>query len=140
MGDAVGREEGGGLVEIAVVADLEAQPVAGGHGGFPQHQRMVLMLLAGAEVDRLVVAVLDMHADGGFVKLAAGVEVGDIEHGMAGADDVERRIEDVFRDGHGFLDTVVVPGRDAVANPEPRDSGFSLREPRNDGDCYIPSF
>ena len=27
----------------------------------------------------------------------------------------------------------VVPGRDKDANPEPRDSGFVLRTPRNDG-------
>src|SRR5215813_13588426 len=62
---------------------------------------MMLMLLAAAQVDRVAVAILDMQADGGLVELAAGVEVGDVEHGMAGADDVERRIEDMFRNGHG---------------------------------------
>jgi hypothetical protein len=100
---------------------------------------MMLMLFAGAQIDRLVVPVLDMHADNGLVERTAGFEIGDVEHRMAGADDVERRVEDVFRNGHGFLGLVVVPGRVEDANPEPRDSGFSLREPRNDG-IYIPSF
>ena len=61
---------------------------------------MMLMLLAAAQVDRLVVAILDMQPDGVFVKLAAGIQVGHVEHDMAAPDDVERRIEDVLRHGH----------------------------------------
>ena len=104
VSDAVGGEEGRRPVEIAVIADLEAEPVAGGHCGLPQYQRMMLMLLAAAQIYGVGVAILDMQADRGLVEIAAGVEVGDIEHGVAGADDVERRVEDVFRNGHGFLD------------------------------------
>ena len=59
------------------------------------------MLLAAAQVNRSVVAILDMQPDGVFVELAAGVEVDHVEHGVAGPDDVERRIEDVLRNGHG---------------------------------------
>ena len=70
----------------------------------------MLVLLAGAQVHRFAVAVLDVHADGGLVELAAGVEIGDIEHGVAGADDVERRIEDVFRNGHGRFLVVLCSG------------------------------
>src|SRR3954453_9710372 len=68
VSDAVFGKEAGGLVEIAVIADLEAKAVAGRDRGFPQHQRMMLMLLAAAQVHRLVVGVLDMQADGGLVE------------------------------------------------------------------------
>src|SRR5436190_24170326 len=61
---------------------------------------MMLMLLAAAQVHRRGVAVLDMEADGVLVERAALVEVDDIKHGMAAADDVERRIENVCRNGH----------------------------------------
>jgi hypothetical protein len=61
------------------------------------------MLLAASQVNRPVVAILDMKPDGLFVKLAAGIQVDDVEHDMAGSDDVERRIEDVLRDGHRFV-------------------------------------
>ena len=58
------------------------------------------MLLAAAQVYRFVVAILDMQSDGVFVELAAGVQVDHVEHGVAAADDVEGRIEDVLRNGH----------------------------------------
>src|SRR5258708_10042568 len=89
------RQEGGCLVEIAFVADVEAQAIAGGGRRLAQHERVMLVLLAAAQVDRFVVAILDMQADGVFVELAAGIEVRDIEHGVAAPDDVERWIEDV---------------------------------------------
>ena len=72
VGDAVFGKEAGGLVEIAVIADLEAETAAGRNRGLPQHQRVMLMLLAATQVDRLVVAVLDMEADGRLVERAAG--------------------------------------------------------------------
>src|SRR6187200_2875726 len=89
VSDAVLGKEAGRLVEIAVIADLEAKAVAGGRRRFPQDQRVMLMLLAAAQVHRLVVAVLDMEADGILVERAALVEVDDIKHGVAAADDVE---------------------------------------------------
>ncbi|MGY3411623.1 hypothetical protein ACVWZV_007736 [Bradyrhizobium sp. GM5.1] len=58
------------------------------------------MLLGGAQVDDLVVGVLDMQADNAFIELAAELQVGDVQHGVAGADDVERRLEDMLRYGH----------------------------------------
>ena len=64
---------------------------------------MMLMLLAAAQIYRVVVAVLDMQADGVLVERAAGIEVGHVEHDMAAPDDVERRIEDVWRNGHVVL-------------------------------------
>src|SRR3954447_26906667 len=100
VSDAVLGKEAGGLVEVAVIADLEAEPAAGRDRGFPQDQRMMLMLLAAAQIDRLVVAVLDMKAYGVLVERAALVQVHDAEHGVAAADDVERRVEDVCRNGH----------------------------------------
>src|SRR5580700_6999769 len=101
MHDAVVGKERGGLVEIVFVADLESEPVAGGGRSLSQDQRVMLMLLAAAQINRAIVAILDMEADGGLIERAAGVEVGHVKHGMAAADDVERRIEDVLRNGHG---------------------------------------
>ena len=125
--DAVLREERGGLVEIVVVADLEAEPVAGGRLRLPQHQRVMLMLLAAAQVDGIVVAVLDMQADRVLIERAARVQVGDVEHRMAGADDVERRIENVLRNGHGVSSMSPPSFRDGAKHrdPESRDSGFA---------------
>ncbi len=100
VSDAVFRKEGSRLVEIVFVADLEAQPVAGGTRRLAQHQRVMLMLLAAAQVNRSVVAILDMQPDGVFVERAARVQVDHVEHDMAAPDDVEGRIEDVLRNGH----------------------------------------
>src|SRR5258708_7743056 len=100
VSDAVFRKERRGLVEVLLVADLEAQAVAGGGSHPAQHQRMMLMLLAAAQVNRLVVAILNMQSDGVFVKLAAGIQIDHVEHDMAASDDVERRIENMLRDGH----------------------------------------
>src|ERR1700758_4154695 len=50
VSDAVLGKEAGRLVEIAVVADLEAKAVAGRDGRFAQYQRVMLMLLAAAQV------------------------------------------------------------------------------------------
>ncbi len=107
--DAVIGKERGRLVEIAVVADLEAEPVAGGDRRFAQHQRVMLMLLDAAQIHRAVVAVLDMEADGGLVERAAGIEIHHVEHDVAGPDDIEGRIEDVLRNGHvvSFVKLVV---------------------------------
>src|SRR3981081_3839862 len=60
----------------------------------------MLMLLAAAQIYRLVVVILDMEGDGVGVEVAAGVQVGHVEHGVAAPDDVERWIEDVLRNGH----------------------------------------
>ena len=60
----------------------------------------MLVLLAAAQIHRPVVMILDMKPNDVFVERAAGFEVGHVEHGMARPYDVERRIEDVSRDGH----------------------------------------
>src|SRR5262249_25004297 len=98
--NAVLGEEARRLVELAVIADLEAEPAAGGRLRLPQHQRVMLMLLAAAQVDGAVVGILDMEANGGLVEVTARLQIGDIEHDMARADDVEGRSEDVRRNGH----------------------------------------
>src|SRR5262249_5194118 len=69
--DAVLREECRRLVEVSVVADLKAKPIAGGDCRFPQHQRVMLMLFAAAQIHRIVIGVLDMQANGGLVEIAA---------------------------------------------------------------------
>src|SRR5438132_13462355 len=48
--DTVLCKEYGGLFEIVVVADLEAQAIAGGRLRLAQHQRVMLMFLAAAQV------------------------------------------------------------------------------------------
>src|SRR5581483_5732127 len=63
-------------------------------------QRVMLMLLDCAQIDRVVVGILDMQADRRLVELAAELQVGHIKHRVAGADDVEGRVEDVLRYGH----------------------------------------
>src|SRR5262249_36225472 len=98
--DAVLGEEARRLVEIALIADLEAEPAAGGRLRLAQHQRVMLVLLAAAQVDRVQVCVLDVEADSGLVEIAACSQIGHVEHDVAGADDVEGRIEDVCRNGH----------------------------------------
>src|SRR5437870_5977978 len=81
----------------------------------------MLMLLGAAKVYRPVVAVLDMEADGVFVERAARVQVRHVEDGVAGADDVERRIEDVLRNGHGVSSIeLVIPGCAAWRRPQMR--------------------
>src|SRR5258708_2166103 len=74
---------------------IQALAIPGGGCCLAQHERVMLVLLAAAQVDRSVVAILDMQADGVFVELAAGIEVAHVEHGVAAPDDVEWWIEDV---------------------------------------------
>ncbi len=137
VGNAVLGAEGGGLVEVAVIADLEAEPVAGGLRRLAQHHRVMLVLFAGAQIHRLVVAVLDVEADGVLVEGGALVQVRDVEHGVAAADDVERRIEDVGRSGHRcFLRLLsVIPGRSVrTEHGSPRAPNDGFRFPVS-GSC-----
>lgn len=60
VGQAVLREKRGGLVEIPVVADLEAEPRAGRRCRLAQHQRVMLVLLGRAQVNDIVVGILGM--------------------------------------------------------------------------------
>src|SRR6476660_5536467 len=55
----------------------------------------MLMLVAAAQIDRLVVTIFNMQPDAGLIELAAGIQIDYVEHDMAAPDDVERRIEDV---------------------------------------------
>src|SRR5258706_14541520 len=73
--DAVFRKERRGLVEVPLVADLEAQAVAAGGAGLAQPQPVVVMLLAAAQVNRLVVAILAVPPDNVFLKPAAGLQL-----------------------------------------------------------------
>src|SRR4051812_42704221 len=118
VGDPLFREERGSLVEILLVADLQSEPVAGGGRRLAQHQRVMLMLLAAAQVDRLVIAILDMQAHGVFIKLAAGIQIHDVKHGMAGSDDVEWRIEDVRWHRHVASLGLVIPECASWRRPE----------------------
>ena len=61
---------------------------------------MMLMLLAATQIERLVIAVLDMEAYGRFIELAADRKIRHVEDDMTAANDIEWRIEDVLRDRH----------------------------------------
>jgi hypothetical protein len=61
------------------------------------------MLLAAAQIRRPVVAIFEMQADGVLIELPAGIEIGHVEHDVAAPDDVERRIENVLRNGHVYF-------------------------------------
>src|SRR5258705_2191660 len=67
--DAVFRKERRGLVEVPLVADLEAQAVAAGGASPAQHQREMLMLLPAPPVHRLAVSIPDLQADVVFIQL-----------------------------------------------------------------------
>jgi hypothetical protein len=60
----------------------------------------MLLLLAAAQIDRRVAAILDMQADSVFVELATRIQIHHVKDGVAASDDVEGRIEDVLRNGH----------------------------------------
>src|SRR5436190_12162682 len=102
----------------------------------------MLMLLAAAQIYSLVVLILDMQADRILVERAARLQIGDLEHGVARADDVERRIEDVCRNGHGFLRCFRSSFRDGpkdqARNVEIPDSMLRIAPKRQDS--QIPSF
>ncbi|KIU01201.1 hypothetical protein QU39_00195, partial [Staphylococcus aureus] len=100
-GDAVLLEEFSGLVEILLVANLERHAVAGRGLRLAQHQRVVLMLFAAAQVDGFAVGVLDMQADGVLVERAGGREIGHVQHDVAAAQHVEWRLERMLGNGHG---------------------------------------
>ena len=132
-------KEAARLVEIVFVADLEAEPCRSGRVRLAQHQRMMLMLLTAAQVSGGVVAVFDMQANDLVVKLDALVQIDDVEHHMAGADDVERRIEHVLRHRHWrgpqywMLVATSFRGAPSGANPESRDRGHELCSWRDSG-------
>ena len=109
--DVICRKERRRLVEILFVADLEPEAVASGRRCLTQHQRVVLMLLAASKVDGGVIGVFDVQTDGGLVEFSAEFQIRHIKDCVAGANDVERRIEDVLRNRHVGFPGVVIPVR-----------------------------
>jgi hypothetical protein len=51
-----------------------------------------------------------------FVELAARIEVDHVEHDMAAADDIERRVEDVLGNGHAVVLSRIVVGHTVIAS------------------------
>jgi hypothetical protein len=98
--DAILRKERRRLVEIFLIPDLEAQPIAGGNARLAKYQRVMLMFFASAQIDGSAVAILDMETDGVFVEFAARIQIHHVKHRVAASDDVEGRIEYVLRNGH----------------------------------------
>src|SRR3954447_12636724 len=103
------------------------------------------MLLAAAQVHRGLVAILDMQTNGILVELAAGIQIHHIKNNMAGADDVERRIEHVLRDGHtkSLLSKSLAPHgeevsfRQRVPQDEATPSRWILCVPRASETCLV---
>src|SRR5215471_9575341 len=121
--NAVLGEEAGRLVEVVLVADLEAKMMAGRGLRPAQHQRVMLVLLAATQVNDAIVRVLDMQADGVLVERTAGLQVLHVEHDMTRSDDVEGRIEDVCWNGQSLPPYVISSFRDTrrdqARNPYP---------------------
>src|SRR3954451_18519486 len=86
------------------------------------------MLLAAAQVHRGVVAILDMQPNRILVELAAGIQIHHVKNNMAAADDVERRIEDVLRDGHtkSLLSKSLLPHGEGSSLPSARPQGEDI--------------
>ncbi len=62
---------------------LKPSLLQAGTAAFRSTSEVMLMLFGGAQVNHLVVGVLDMHADGDLVERAAELQVGHVEYDMA---------------------------------------------------------
>ena len=97
---AAGKPEGG-AVEVVFAAELETQSPHIGLARAPQHQRMMIALLDAAQIERVLGLVADQKPEAIGVEGTRPRKIGDAQLDMAGAYDVERRIEDRIADGHG---------------------------------------
>ncbi len=92
------------LLQVLLGEDPQADPLCLGlTRGALEHEAVVAGLCHPAQIDRVLVLVADDEADQVDVEVAALGQILDGEHGMARARDVEGRIVDGLRDGHGAL-------------------------------------
>ena len=94
-------EEGMRAVEVLLAADLEAEPLGHGLARPLQDEGVVVALLHAAQIERVLARLLHVQADDALVEGAARLQIARGQHRVAAAHDVERRIEDVLRHGHG---------------------------------------
>jgi hypothetical protein len=90
----------GGLVEILVAADLEADRERRDNVRLAQDHRVMIALFHAAQIERVVVLVRDDVSEAIDIERARLREIGDAELDVACAHDVERRIEDGIAEGH----------------------------------------
>src|SRR5581483_3539125 len=93
-------EEVRGLVEVLLVADLESHMVRERFAALSEHERVMLALLHGPQIERVPVLVLEAQAERAGIEVAGATQVSDAQRNVACAHDVERRIEDVLGHGH----------------------------------------
>ena len=103
------------LVEVFVGEHPKADAFALRLAGRPlEREAVVTMLLHSAQPDRVRILVAHDQAQHLGIEVAAGGEIARREHEMAGARDVEGRVEIGFRNGHCgilFRDMLIRPSR-----------------------------
>ncbi len=89
-GNAGGVEIGLRAVEVLVAEDAEAEPFACARAcRAAQDKAVVATLLHASQIDHVALFGSHLQADDLGVELAAQVEVGDAQHDVAGAGDIE---------------------------------------------------
>ena len=94
------------LFQILLGKAAHADALGKRRAGALEHERVMAGLGDAAQVDRILVLVADDKADQIDIEGAALRQVFDVQHGMAGARDVEGRIVVWLGNAHGGLRTV----------------------------------
>src|SRR5262247_3375323 len=100
MVDAVCRKVAGGLVEVFLGANFEAQMFGNRCLASFEQQGVMLPFFDAAQVEGVLVGILDHEAKRVGIKGTAATKIGDAERNVTAAHDVEGRQEGVLRDGH----------------------------------------
>ena len=99
----------GRSVEIVFARHLEAERAAARLDRLAQHDRVVIALLDGPQIERVRRLVADQVAQAIDIKGAGAAKVAHAELDMARAHDVERGIGDRRANGHGVLWRFLAP-------------------------------
>jgi hypothetical protein len=95
-----GGEPGGGAIEILFARELEAE-----HGNvrlarLPQHDRMMVAFFHPAQIERVGTLIAREQPQTIDIKCARTGDIAHAKFDVAGAHDIERRIEIGFADRH----------------------------------------
>ena len=91
---------GFGAIKVVLAREFETERAHVGLAGLPQHQRMMIALLDGAQIEGVLALVADQKSEAIDIEGARALEIPHAELDMARAHDVERRIEYRLMDGH----------------------------------------
>src|SRR5580658_3557958 len=106
-----------GAIEILFACNPKTERADLSFAGSAQHDRMVAPLLDAAEIEGVLAFVADQKPQAIDIEGAGAAEIADAELDMAGAYDVERRIEDRVAEGHALSPLTVAA---ATSNTSPR--------------------